>query len=65
MSCYSAKFNNSEGNKIKYILEVISLFVLILKFGVEYVRSPFWTFILKVGTCSNEWLRAEPVVTTK
>ena len=41
MSCYSAKFNNSEGNKIKYILEVISLFVLILKFGVEYVRSPF------------------------
>ena len=41
MSCYSAKFNNSAGNKKKYILEVISVFVLILKFGVEYVRNPF------------------------
>ena len=65
MSFYSTKFNNSEGNKEKYILEVISVFVSILRFGVEYVRSPFWTFILKVGTCSNEWLRAEPVVITK
>ena len=41
MSFYSTKFNNSEGNKEKYILEVISVFVSILRFGVEYVRSPF------------------------